>query len=332
MDLKTAKILGAGGRAFKAVYLSKILTPFQKLLMSYLGSQLNFRGTFGESRWVSVATLMVNTSMSKSTVKRVMDQLVSLGYLVREPRFKDGRQLANGYRLTDLVFEQYAARLPKTVLKGLSIAAAAEEEIEEMEMEEDEQEQWEDDILTQPDQEAGEVDAAELTKAPQRDEGVNPEHAAPDGGGVHPEPMGGSTVDRGGVPSEPPYTPSESSLIKTPSFKGVKKGKYKDPNSQEGIGIARLLFNPGGHGRWVDIRAVDAWANDVVRRHGIETMHKLKDLAIEQHSLGDWKFHPSMLERCIANLGQRQEPQQAITSTPRQWVDMDGNIRTVEAA
>jgi len=302
MDLKTAKVLATGGRALNAIWTSKILASNERLLLAYLGSQLDFRGTFGESRWVSLATFVANTHLSKSTVKRVLDRLEAAGYIVRQQHFKDGRQLANSYKLTDLIFEQYAAKLPKSILGGISLGGdvpCADTQPEPKE--------------TSATAREVEEQHAILTNTPPKPAG---EEFTLNRGGVHHDPGEGSTVDTGGVHGGHPYTPSESSLRKAPSFNGGKKGKYKDPTFNEGVSLARLLFNPGGRGRWIDIKAIDAWTADVLDRHGIETLRKLKADAVTHQCLGQVAFDPPRLESWIKALGQ--------TTTDDTWMDVEG--------
>jgi len=313
MDLKTAKVLAAGGRALNAVWASSILAPNERLLLAYLGSQLNFKGTFGESRWVSIATFVKNTNLSRSTVKRVLDQLEEAGYIVRQERFQNGRQLANSYRLTNLIFEQYAAILPKSILAWVSFGGEGPCE----------------DTLTKPAPKetfatTREVEKQDvpLTNSPYEQPGGDPPLNKEE---VQPEPVDGSTVDPLGVRSEPPYTPSKSSLKKTPSFKGDKKGKGKDPTLNEALNLSRLLFNPGGRGRWIDIRAIDAWTNDVLSRHGIETLRNLKADALAHRCLGQVAFDPQRLEDWIHTLGQTTSTSSTTSSTTDDpWMDIEG--------
>lgn len=309
MDLKTAKILAAGGRALNAIWASMILTSDERLVLSYLGSQLNFRGTFGESRWVSIATFISTTHLSRSTVKRVLDRLEAAGYIVRQERFQNGRQLANSYRLTNLLFDQYAAILPKSILAGISIGGEGQSE----------------DTLTQPDPKETFATTREVEKqdvplniTPYEQPGGD---SIPNREGVQPEPVDGSTVDTLLVHSEPPYTPSKSSLKKTPSFKSDKKGQGKDPIFNEALNLSRLLFNPGGRGRWIDIRAIDAWTTDVLSRHGIETLRKLKADALAHRCLGEVVFDPQRLEDWIHTLGQTTR---STSTTDDTWMDIEG--------
>jgi len=89
----------------KAVFDFKNLDPKERLVLLYLLDQA------GDGNSVSLQDFVSATCLSTSSVQRTLNSLVKSGYILRQHCFKDGAQLANSYKLTNLAFDQYAATL-----------------------------------------------------------------------------------------------------------------------------------------------------------------------------------------------------------------------------
>jgi len=103
----TIMSLSTSGRKIplKAVFDFKNLDSKGILVLLYLLDQV------GDGDSVSLQDFVSATSLSPSSVKRTLDSLVKSGYILRQHCVKDGAQLANNYKLTNLAFDQYAATL-----------------------------------------------------------------------------------------------------------------------------------------------------------------------------------------------------------------------------
>lgn len=107
-SLATAKSLTNGGRALNAIWQNAKLTTHERIVLLYLGSQLDFTGNFTVSRWVPVSRLCAATSISRASMFRVLGGLHVNGYILKENRFGEIGQLANSYSITDKIFAEYA--------------------------------------------------------------------------------------------------------------------------------------------------------------------------------------------------------------------------------
>jgi DNA-binding MarR family transcriptional regulator len=98
-----------GGRALNAVYASKKLEHFQKSVLTFIGSQIDFCD-FTKPYWISISRIMEALSLSRPKVQRVLKSLVESGYLKKEFRFneKNKQQISNSYSLTSKIFDEYA--------------------------------------------------------------------------------------------------------------------------------------------------------------------------------------------------------------------------------
>ena len=110
MDAKFIRQSTNGGRALNAIWQSS-LPALQKLILLYLGSQLDFNGTFTEYRWCYVSTIEKATSISNRTIFSILSDLEKNGYISREKQFEGKKQLATLYAINDKIFDEYAAIL-----------------------------------------------------------------------------------------------------------------------------------------------------------------------------------------------------------------------------
>jgi DNA-binding PadR family transcriptional regulator len=109
-----AMSLTNGGRALNAVWRCKNLDSEEKLILLFIGSQLDFTGDFSESIQRYVSTIVEWTCLSKATVHRRLKSLQKKGYIDRTRKTLENGELdANEYRLTDLIFQEHHDFLTK---------------------------------------------------------------------------------------------------------------------------------------------------------------------------------------------------------------------------
>jgi len=102
----------SGGRHLNAITHSKNLNTLEKFFMLNLGAMMDFRDIIHSSRYVSYTKMADLMSCSIKTIQRISVSLRTRGYINVENRFgEDDRQQSNVYSLTDLVFEEYCAKL-----------------------------------------------------------------------------------------------------------------------------------------------------------------------------------------------------------------------------
>jgi hypothetical protein len=105
----TQATITSGGRSLSCIWATPNLSANEKLVLQYLGSQVNFSiGDFTASRWTPIARIVAATSLSRRTVFTVIKKLETNGYLNREQRFENHCQLPSSYSLTSKVFREYA--------------------------------------------------------------------------------------------------------------------------------------------------------------------------------------------------------------------------------
>lgn len=117
-----------GGRALSAVVQNTRLKPNEKLILLIFGSRQNFNTDFKQWHYISFDTMTLLTSLSRRTVVMVMNSLVENGYFEKRTTLtKNGRNGANEYRLTNLIFDEYAklSSAAAALYVNLSSAAAA---------------------------------------------------------------------------------------------------------------------------------------------------------------------------------------------------------------
>ena len=95
-----------GGRSLNAIWNLPFKSQ-EKLILSYIGSQLNFNGNFTEARRVTNEKLQRMTGLSRATLWRHINSLEKNGYLIRTPDTIKG----NTYRLTPKLFHEYKTYL-----------------------------------------------------------------------------------------------------------------------------------------------------------------------------------------------------------------------------
>ncbi len=94
----------SGGRCLNVIWQNRNLSASQKLILHYLASQLNFNGNFSEWRWYYVGAIAQAASCTERQVQKVLKKLTEDGYLQRQRRFENNRELASSYAMTDKVF------------------------------------------------------------------------------------------------------------------------------------------------------------------------------------------------------------------------------------
>ena len=83
---------------FDAVYDDRELTPRAKAVLIYLRDRANGSG----ESWYAINTISTELSLSRSTVKRALHDLVRLGRVEKKPRFRpNGGATSNLYRIID---------------------------------------------------------------------------------------------------------------------------------------------------------------------------------------------------------------------------------------
>ena len=81
---------------FNDVYGDRDLSARTKQVLVYLHDRAN-KG--GES-WYAIGTIAADLSLSRSTVKRALADLIRLGWVEKQPRYREnGGQTSNLYRL-----------------------------------------------------------------------------------------------------------------------------------------------------------------------------------------------------------------------------------------
>ena len=81
---------------FSTVYADPDLSAKAKQVLVYLHDRAN---KDGES-WYAIGTIAADLSLSRSTVKRALSDLVRLGRVEKQPRYREnGGQTSNLYRL-----------------------------------------------------------------------------------------------------------------------------------------------------------------------------------------------------------------------------------------
>jgi len=109
-DQKTNFNVTNGGRALNAVWHTS-LPAIQKIILLYLGSQLDFRGDFMEARKVTLSTLAERVGWKRTSLKAAIRSLEEAGYLEVYENFSQNVQMANSFKLTDKLFSDYAIKL-----------------------------------------------------------------------------------------------------------------------------------------------------------------------------------------------------------------------------
>lgn len=81
---------------FDSVYHDQELNPRGKMVLLYLRDRANRKG----ESWYAIGTIAADLSLSRSTVKRALNDLVRLGRVEKLPRYrKNGGCTSNLYRL-----------------------------------------------------------------------------------------------------------------------------------------------------------------------------------------------------------------------------------------
>jgi DNA-binding HxlR family transcriptional regulator len=107
-----AKALTNGGRALNAVWRCDKVDAQEKLILLYLGSQLDFRGDFTEAVQRHISTIVKWTGIKRTTVFDRLKSLEEKKYIERKNKtLANGAPGANEYYLTDLIFTEHYALL-----------------------------------------------------------------------------------------------------------------------------------------------------------------------------------------------------------------------------
>lgn len=81
---------------FDAVYDDREMSPRAKIVCLYLRDRANGSG----ESWYAINTIAKELSLSRSTVKRALNDLVCLGWVEKQPRFREnGACTSNLYRV-----------------------------------------------------------------------------------------------------------------------------------------------------------------------------------------------------------------------------------------
>lgn len=81
---------------FDAVYADRELSPRAKTVCLYLHDRANGEG----ESWYAIGTIAADLKLSRSTVKRALNDLVRLGRVEKQPRFREnGGRTSNLYRI-----------------------------------------------------------------------------------------------------------------------------------------------------------------------------------------------------------------------------------------
>ncbi len=81
---------------FNDVYGDRELSARAKTVCLYLHDRANREG----ESWYAIGTIAADLALSRSTVKRALNDLVRLGRVERHPRYREnGGQTSNLYRL-----------------------------------------------------------------------------------------------------------------------------------------------------------------------------------------------------------------------------------------
>lgn len=75
--------LRQGGRCLRAIWYLKDISVYERIILIYLGSILDFTGDFSEGKAVSKETIAKTTGISKRTAIRSVNQLIKKGYLTQ---------------------------------------------------------------------------------------------------------------------------------------------------------------------------------------------------------------------------------------------------------
>lgn len=82
---------------FDPVYGDRELPPRAKAVCLYLHDRANGEG----ESWYAIGAIATDLNLSRSTVKRALNDLVRLGRVEKQPRFREnGGRTSNLYRLT----------------------------------------------------------------------------------------------------------------------------------------------------------------------------------------------------------------------------------------
>ena len=109
-----------GGRSLNAIWDNENLDIYQSSILHYLGAQLDFRGDFLETRWVSVTTLCKKCKMKRTTAFKAIKFLQDNKYITKHHRYYEGRQIANAYAITEKIFQEYDILLENKCSKEIT--------------------------------------------------------------------------------------------------------------------------------------------------------------------------------------------------------------------
>ena len=81
---------------FDSIYADTLLPPRAVSVYMYLKDRSNSAG----SCWPGIKTIAADLGLSRSTVKRALNELVQMGYLTKSARYRsNGSHTSNLYRL-----------------------------------------------------------------------------------------------------------------------------------------------------------------------------------------------------------------------------------------
>jgi len=104
-----------GGRALNAIWSvpKEKITSTEKIVLLFLGSQMNFESKFAEWRFESYGTIAERTCLTKRTIINTVGTLIEKGYVVKMNRKVKGKvegkkkNLSNFVRFTMKLFNEY---------------------------------------------------------------------------------------------------------------------------------------------------------------------------------------------------------------------------------
>lgn len=114
-----------GGRAINAIWYNRTLSLAQKTIFMFLGSDLSFDKEFiSQLRYSSISKIAAATAATRTTVVKIIKELVSLQYIKKIEVSKHqqlSKKQANYYCFTNRIFDEYCISLISTIKKDWSI-------------------------------------------------------------------------------------------------------------------------------------------------------------------------------------------------------------------
>lgn len=116
-----------GGRMLDAITLNPNLGRLEKFVLVTIAGLMNTKGDYTDVRYIYASDLARRTSTSKRQVFRVLSDLETKGYVMRQRRWdaNQGKSMASLYTLTDKTFYEYVEGADVKVLKKRRVSSFA---------------------------------------------------------------------------------------------------------------------------------------------------------------------------------------------------------------